>query len=614
MLKPYDMSSVIITGHKNAQEDVIKELHSLRVLHIVEHSKSELADIGTPLEEASKLSEILVKIRALISALNIRKENNKFELKKGLLDIEQSTKKISDELNKHIDELKNIEFMISRNEPIKQELEILENINMPLEYLTSYKSLAYFGGYVKNEDNIANIKVQLSLITKNFILINSIAEKRNFIVMFVDRKTNDNAELILKKNNFTQVNFVNIQSLKGTAAQNLSKIEQESQKLKKSQEELKRKINMLAQQNKGFLIAAENFLTEQLEKAEAPLKFAETQSSFLIKGWIPADDLHNSIEKLNKAGKGNIYIQFGPAKNKDKVPVKLKNPKLAKSFEFFLDLYSTPAYKEIDPTFFVFLTFPIFFGIMLGDIGYGLLSLAFFWLLKKKMPKARNFFNILMVASFVSILFGFLFGEFFGFEIYHPSVSREHEMFKLMFIAIAIGIIHVNLGLIIGFINEWKSHGLVHAVYAKASWIILEIGFALLVLSYFKKILLSPFVGVLFLGASILMLIKAEGIIAPVEIPKIFTNILSYVRLMAIGLSSVTLAVIINDSATEFFHQGGLFVLVGILILIIGHIINIMLGLLGSFLHSLRLHYVEFFSKFFYGGAEKYKPFGTKEE
>ena len=94
----------------------------------------------------------------------------------------------------------------------------------------------------------------------------------------------------------------------------------------------------------------------------------------------------------------------------------------------------------------------------------------------------------------------------------------------------------------------------------------------------------------------------------------IFTNILSYARLMAIGLSSVVLAVIINDSAKEFFHQGGVFVLIGILILVVGHIINIMLGLLGSFLHSLRLHYVEFFSKFFHGGAKKYQPFGFKED
>ena len=110
------------------------------------------------------------------------------------------------------------------------------------------------------------------------------------------------------------------------------------------------------------------------------------------------------------------------------------------------------------------------------------------------------------------------------------------------------------------------------------------------------------------------MLYKGEGIRGLIEIPSIFSNTLSYARLMAIGLSSVVLALIINDSAEQFFHKGGFLVLIGVLILVIGHVINIMLGLLGSFLHSLRLHYVEFFTKFFHGGAKKYQPFGMRRE
>ncbi|MBI2541781.1 V-type ATP synthase subunit I [Candidatus Woesearchaeota archaeon] len=613
MLKPYQMSRVIITGPINVQEAVVRELHNLKILHIVDHSKSELADIGKPFESAARLSEILVKVRALISAFSIKKEESNFELKRSISEIESAIKKLNEEASLNIDELKKAEEQLSKMHAAKQELEILKGINVPLESFAPYKTLAHFTGHIKNKSAAASLKGEIPAITDKFMIFDSNAGKKPFIALFVDAKSKDQAANILQKNSFVPINFLNLSGLKGDASNNLSRLEQETAKLQGKKSGIKKNLDKMSAEHKWFLAAAEKFLGEQLEKAEAPLKFASTQSSFLVKGWVPSSELTRSIDRLNKVSKNRIFVHFEPAKKDDKVPVKLKNPKLARPFEFFMNMYSMPAYKEIDPTFFIFLTFPIFFGIMLGDVGYGLFSLLLFWLLKRKMPKASSFFSILMLASFVTILFGLLFGELFGKEFIHPVISREHEMFTLLYLSIAIGVIHVNIGLVVGFINEMKNHGIVHAIYAKASWIVLQIGIAMLALAYFGIIKVSPLFGAAFLGASILMLIKGEGIKGVIELPSILTNIMSYARLMAIGLSSVILAVIINDSAKEFFQHGGIFVLVGILVLVIGHAINLMLGLLGGFLHSLRLHYVEFFSKFFHGGAEKYRPFGAKE-
>jgi len=614
--RPYEMDSVLIAGPNNMQEKVIKELHKLKILHIVNHSKSELADIGKPLEEANKLSELIVKVRALITGLNIKKEQSDFELKRGLLEIELTTKKLNEEVSLFLEQLKRTEDLISKSEAIKQELNILKNINVPLENFTSYKSLAYFTGFL--EGNLSHLKKDLSELTKKFMLFDDVSEKKKFIVLFIDMKSKEQANNILKKLNFSPVNFTNISNLKGNSETNLKRIERENKKIENLREKIEKQIMKLGNEFKGFLLTAEEFLSQELERAEAPLKFASTSSSFLIKGWIPTEQLNKSIDRLNKAGKNKLFIQFQDAKKEDKVPVKLKNAQYVKPFEFFINLYAMPTYKEIDPTFFIFLTFPLFFGFMLGDIGYGIVSYALFWFLKKKFPKAKNIFNVMLLASAVSIVFGFLYGEIFGleeigeFSLWH-ILSRVHEITTLLYVAVGIGVVHVNIGLIIGFINEMRAHGLSKAIFEKGSWFVLQIGVALLALSSFNIINLSTMIGYGFILLSIIMLLKGEGIKGIIELPSIFTNILSYARLMAIGLSSVSLALLINESAGELFHKGGFSILIGILLLIVGHVFNIVLGLFGSFLHSLRLHYVEFFSKFFDGGGERYKPFGLKE-
>ena len=450
------------------------------------------------------------------------------------------------------------------------------------------------------------------------MILGNAAKKGNFIVLFVEAKSQEQANIILQKVGFSPLVFANISGLKGTASGSLKKSEGEMARLQQKRSEIKKRIESLSNEYRGFLAAAEEFLSEQLEKSEAPLKFAATKNSFLIKGWIPSDKLKNSIERLEKSSKNRVYLHFEPAKKEEKVPIMLKNPKIAKPFEFFMDLYTMPVYREIDPTFIVFLTFPLLFGFMLGDIGYGLATLVLSIILKKSMPKAKNFFNILIFASLATIFFGLVFGEFFGLEeigsFHLPHIlSRAEDTSQLLYLAVAVGALHLNLGLVLGFINEFKSHGFMTALFAKGAWFVLEAGVVLIALSALKIISLPAYFGITVILLSAAMLFKGEGVRGPIEMPSLFSNMLSYARLMAIGLSSVVLAMIVNDSAKGFFAKGGLLILAGILILVVGHTINIMLGLLGSFLHSLRLHYVEFFTKFFHGGAEKYRPFGAKE-
>jgi len=586
VLKPESMVKVTITGPKTVMKNVINQLHELKVLHILDHIKQDDVDIGAPLEKANNISEILVKLRSVAALLNINKneEIEEIKIKKGYYEFGSSIKKLNDEVFKQTGNLKIIENKISSiNNKIK-DLNSFKDLPVPLEAFSDYKSISYFIGYLKNKEKIKN---KIEAITDKFELHTSSQKGENLIVLFVESNKKEKILGTLKQENFIEFNLSNLRDLKGTAAENISILDKEKSNLFLQKDKINLELKNIRKKWKSYLVFTEDFLSKELEKAEAPLKFAETKNTFLVRGWVPKSNLENLKLRLKKTAKEKIYIFDQDPDNKDKVPVKLKNPNIAKPFEFLMDMYSLPTFKEIDPTFFTFLTFPLLFGFMLGDFGYGLVTLVLFYFLKKKFPKVKNLLNILIYSSIATIFFGLLFGEFFGSEVlfgFHlPHIfSRSHQIILLLWVALAIGVVHVNWGLIIGFFNE-KSHGLLRAVNEKLSWIVLQIGAAILALSYMEKIALPVWVGYSVLALAIFMIFKGEGVKGLVELPSIFSNILSYARLMAIGLASVKLAEVVNEFSFEFFHHGGFSIIYGILLLAVGHTINIGLGILGPF-------------------------------
>ncbi len=153
------------------------------------------------------------------------------------------------------------------------------------------------------------------------------------------------------------------------------------------------------------------------------------------------------------------------------------------------------------------------------------------------------------------------------------------------------------------------------AVLEKLSWLIMQIGLVLIVLSALHMIIVPVWAGIAVFAAALIMIYLGEGVKGLIELPALFSNMLSYMRLGAVGLASLGLAVVINENlAKPFLEKGGIFIVIALIIMVIGHVINIALGVLGPFLHGIRLHYVEFFSKFFHGGGQEYTPFGMKAQ
>jgi V/A-type H+-transporting ATPase subunit I len=254
----------------------------------------------------------------------------------------------------------------------------------------------------------------------------------------------------------------------------------------------------------------------------------------------------------------------------------------------------------------------------LGDIAYGAIILVFA-LIMKKMYKTeiwlQHLMTILILGSIPSIFFGVIFGEFFGnfgeeMGWIHPmhflgiTWNRVEALMPLLILAIAIGVFHVFLGLVLGIINALAKKSKKHAI-EKAGMIVAISGLLLVISAAAEMvpgILLQP--GIVMILVAIPLIIYGGGFFGVFEIMSTVGNILSYARIMAIGMASVILALVANQlgGAMEV-------TLVGFLIAALLHILNIVLAMFSPFLHSFRLHMVEFNQKFYEGGGKTYKPF-----
>ncbi|MBI3994475.1 MAG: hypothetical protein HY349_00730 [Nitrospirae bacterium] len=341
--------------------------------------------------------------------------------------------------------------------------------------------------------------------------------------------------------------------------------------------------------------------------------FYETKMTFVIYGWVPSGELETLRRRLAERFVGRVVVDAMPVdeRERERVPVFLKNRPLLRPFEQFTKILPLPKYGTIDPTPYMAVFFPLFFGIIIGDIGYGLLLLIIALVVRRwfrDRPLIRDFTAIFLAASVSSILWGILYGEFFG-DLgesigLHPILMNRMEGFlQNLFLALAVGVVHILLGIGLGIFTAVK-HRRRREVIAKATGLVLVVGF-LVMMAGLTGFLPGPAVavGLWVTVICIPVMIIGGGASAAMEIHNL-VNILSYLRLMGIGVASVALAFAANQ-------LGGLVgnVFLGILIGGFLHLLNLIFGIVSPTVQSLRLHYVEFFENFFQGGGREYRPF-----
>jgi V/A-type H+-transporting ATPase subunit I len=377
---------------------------------------------------------------------------------------------------------------------------------------------------------------------------------------------------------------------------------------------LDRDRDTLSQAVAPSLAGARAAAEDRLLGLAAKEKTAATPRSFVLEGWIPEAGYPRLGEAMTKRFGGRVVVESVAREDwhGESAPVVLHNPRLFRPFEMITTMVPLPAYGTIDPTPFVAVFFPMFFGMIMGDIGYGLaLAALALWLRRGGAPGStrRAVAEVLGAGAAFAVAFGIAFGEFFGdlgrrwFGLEPLLIDREKSLLPFLGLAIAIGTVHIALGLTLGVINASRGHPR-QAVGRGVSLAMLVL-IILVLLAAFEVLphgFLTP--AVIGLLALFPILVLAEGIIAPIEFLSTLSNILSYARIMALGTASVMMAVVANELAGSIGS-----VLVGVLFALLFHLVNFGLAIFAPTVHGLRLHYVEFFGKFQSPGGQVYRPF-----
>ncbi len=414
--------------------------------------------------------------------------------------------------------------------------------------------------------------------------------------------------------------------------QALAALEADLAQLHGRQQALAAQTEHFYEENGLRLLAMRNACQDLLSRYEAFGKFARTQYAFLMRGWLEAREQERLASLLRREAGSTVLVRRIRPKGMGFPPVLLSNPRPVRNFEPLLSLLPLPQYGSVDPTKFVATFFPPMFGLMLGDMGYGAIlgaaALLIYLLAGRRRASAsrrlmRRLAIVLGACAFFTIAFGAAFGELFG-SLGHELGLRPlwRERFPLgsselgsailgyLGLAIGVGALQILLGLALGLVNarRFRDVNLALGNLARIAGI-LALGF---LVGRLARVLPPAFIwlgaglGAVFLAIMVAQTIRnpSHGLMLPLEVLSTMGNILSYARIMAIGLASVVLALLASVLARLLDNA----VLAAVLVVLV-HGLNLVLGTIDPTIQGLRLHYVEFFSKFLLTGGKRFSPF-----
>jgi V/A-type H+-transporting ATPase subunit I len=638
------MSKFSLFTFDSDRDELLQELQKFSYVHFTNLKQNEslleqglnILEIPKEIEEVDEDIKDVKYVIDLLKKYDDRETGLKGMIKgKDNFTFEELERKVNDfdyhpiiekfrTLSGHVDKLNQEEMKLKA---LSDELKPWKNLNYDVRSLRDFSFSDIFTGTVPKK-LLDKLKKDTLELKETYLEVISEGKDEAYILGITSKNEKDSFSEILRNNSYTNLGIPTETSVE-------AEFNSVKEKLNVLKEERKVAFDEIKGM-KGYLRAFEetyDYLLNKKLRYAAEDNFMKTENVNVISGFVPTDHVDDFKKAVEKTQESTFYLEVKEAEKDDEsVPILLTNGKFSEAFESFTVMYSLPKYNGIDPTPLYAPFFFAFAGMMIGDLGYGLfiliatsLALKFFNLDKG----TKLFVRFLFYVSFSTMIWGAIFGSFFGGIIPMKAlINPATEYQKLLILSIIFGGIHLFYALGIKAYVNFRDGKPWSALFDTGFWYMALMGGIVLLLTMTMPlpeiaktvaivVMVAGMVGIVLTGGRDNDSVAgklAGGLYSLYGISSYVGDFVSYSRLMALGLSGGFISVAINMMVSMLFAKGILGILLGIVIFLVGQAFNMFLSVLSAYVHTSRLTYVEFFGKFYEGGGKGFKLFRNKSK
>ena len=509
-----------------------------------------------------------------------------------------------------------------------KEISPWKSIKEPIEDLNSFRKLKFIMGYLPTK-SLEKFRTSIVDLKSTYFEEIDIVGRNSYCIIFTNQLEKEAVYENLRLNSFSEVNL----EIKGVVSEEIQRLEDEKKILEEENSKLTDEIKKFTVNIQKMQSVYEYYQNLSLRNTVVS-NFKATDKLDIIQGYVPADKENNFKELLEKLSASKVYLEIEDAKKDDPdVPIILKNNKIASLFESVTKMYALPKYDEVDPTFILSIFYWIFFGMMVADFAYGLIlfvgsGIALMTL--KFNDSTKKFLKFFFALSFSTMIWGLIYGSAFGDLITLPTqiLDSSKDFMTVLMLSLAFGGVHLAFGLGMKAYVLIKNGMPMDAFYDVFLWyltlttvILVIVGKVITLPSIVNTIafygMIVGMLGIIAFGARDSKSIAgriAGGLYSLYGITSYIGDFVSYLRLMALGLAGGFIAVAINIIVKMLVGGGIVGIIFGVIVFVFAQLFNIFLSFLSAYVHTSRLMYVEFFSKFYEGGGKAFKKFRSENK